>query len=316
MLLEAEERAYLEQVKTALGREIERLLEKAEGYSKDSYEAVRYMWEHREEFDDSERLFNRNIAEGIADVGNETKRQLSRMVKLLDSPYFAGIDFLMENETEPMKVYIGKFSFFDRADICRIYDWRSPVASMYYEFEDGEAYYDAPVGRIRGRLTGKRQYKINRGVLEGVYESSNIRDEILLQTLAQTSDTKMRDIAATIQKEQNALIRNETAEILIVQGVAGSGKTSVALHRIAYFLYRYRKEISAENFLILSPNGVFVDYISNVLPELGEERVRCMEMDDVTIIFLYRRIIPMREVLFPKGLSVSAMSTSAVCLCI
>ena len=283
-----QEREYLKQVKSALKKEIERLLEKTENYSGDSHELAKFFWEHQSEMDGSEKRFMWNEAERVAGVGEEADRQLYRMLKLLDSPYFSGIDFREEGEEEPMQVRIGKFSFFDRTNTYMIFDWRSPIAGMYYEFEEGPAYYETPAyhgvpaGKICGTILGKRQYKISKGVLELVLENSgSIRDEILMMTLAQTSDAKMKDIAATIQKEQNALIRNETADTLIVQGVAGSGKTSVALHRIAYFLYRYRGEISAENFLILSPNGVFVDYISNVLPELGEEKVRSIEMDDL-----------------------------------
>lgn len=289
-----QERKYLAQIKSALRSEIERLLKKTEEYSGDSYDLAKFFWEHQSEMDGPEKRFMWDEAERVAGVGEETNRQLYRMFKLLDSPYFSGIDFREEDEEEPMQIHIGKFSFFDRTNTYIIFDWRSPIAGMYYEFEEGPAYYetpayhDVPAGKICGTILGKRQYIISKGTLELVLKNgSSIRDEVLMKTLAQTSDAKMKDIAATIQKEQNALIRNETADTLIVQGVAGSGKTSVALHRIAYFLYRYRGEISAENFLILSPNGVFVDYISNVLPELGEDKVRSIEMDD-----LARRYLP------------------------
>lgn len=288
-----EERAYLTQVRSALKREMERLFEKAKGYSEESHDLAKFFWENQTDMDGPEKRFMWDEAERIAGVGEETNRQLHRMLKLLNSPYFSGIDFREEDEKEPMQIHIGRFSFFDRTGDNVIFDWRSPIAGMYYEFEEGPAYYetpafhDEPAGKVCGTILKKRQYIIRKGVLELVLENgSSIRDEVLMRTLAQISDAKMRDIAATIQKEQNALIRNETADTLIVQGVAGSGKTSVALHRIAYFLYRYRGEISAENFLILSPNGVFVDYISNVLPELGEEKVRSVEMDDVAARYL------------------------------
>lgn len=153
---------------------------------------------------------------------------------------------------------------------------------MYYEFEKGDACYDAPGGKVCGVIELKRQYRIWKGVLEYVLESDiSIRDQVLQQALSENSDHRMKDIATTIQKEQNRLIRNETAEVLIVQGVAGSGKTSIALHRIAYFLYRYRDEIAADNFLVISPNGIFVDYISNVLLELGEEAIRIIGMEEI-----------------------------------
>ena len=225
----------------------------------------------------------------VVDSGEQTRAQLYRIVKMQDSPYFARIDFQQEGEEAPMQVYIGKFSFWNIRSSYEVFDWRAPIAGMYYEFEYGEAYYDAPIGRVSGRIDCKRQYGIRRGRLEYAFESSvSIGDEILQQELSRTSSDKMKDIVTTIQKEQNRLIRNETADILIIQGVAGSGKTSIALHRVAYFLYRYKKEISAENFLIISPNRIFVDYISEVLQELGEENVRSIGMEEVARQYLPR----------------------------
>jgi DNA helicase-2/ATP-dependent DNA helicase PcrA len=158
---------------------------------------------------------------------------------------------------------------------------------MFYDDEIGPAGYDAPVGRIDGELTRKRQFKIKNGQMEYALESSvNIRDDILQRELSHTSNEKMKSIIATIQKEQNLIIRNEKAATLLIQGVAGSGKTSLALHRIAYLLYRCKDRLSARNVAILSPNKVFAGYISNVLPELGEEPIYGMSLADIAEVQL------------------------------
>lgn len=163
-----------------------------------------------------------------------------------------------------------------------IFDWRTPIASMFYDCEIGPAGYDAPVGRVEGLLSRKRQFKIRHGMMEYALESAvNIQDDILQRELSHTSDEKMKSIIASIQKEQNQVIRNESAKTLIIQGVAGSGKTSIALHRIAFLLYRFKDRLSAKNVTILSPNKVFGDYISNVLPELGEEQIYALSFADI-----------------------------------
>jgi len=282
-----EEEQYLKGLTGELEKAAEKLLGKT-GYFSDRYqEAARYLWEDQAAFDSYEELFNRQLINQVVDAGEQTREQLRRIMKMLDSPYFARIDFRMQDEAEAMKVYIGKFSFWDVKSPYEVFDWRAPISSMYYEFEDGDAWYDAPQGRVSGVVECKRQYKISRGALEYALESSvSIDDEVLQKELAKNSGHKMKDIVSTIQKEQNRLIRNESAEVLMIQGAAGSGKTSIALHRAAYFLYRYRNEVRAENFLIISPNGIFVDYISDVLPELGEENIRNVGMEDIAVRYL------------------------------
>lgn len=145
---------------------------------------------------------------------------------------------------------------------------------MFYDYELGEAHFDAPSGEVKGNIRLKRQYRIRDGKMEFMLESSlNIQDDILQKELSGNSDDRMKNIVATIQREQNKIIRNDTSNTLIIQGVAGSGKTSIALHRVAYLLYRHKGEITSNDILIISPNKVFADYISNVLPELGEEKI-------------------------------------------
>lgn len=144
---------------------------------------------------------------------------------------------------------------------------------MFYDFNVGKAGFQAPDGPVFGEITRKRQFKIKNGHMEYALEtSSHVQDEVLQKELSQTSDEKMKSIISTIQKEQNRIIRNEKEGTMIIQGAAGSGKTSIALHRIAFLLYRFKDRLNARNVTILSPNRVFGDYISNVIPELGRSR--------------------------------------------
>ena len=286
-----EERAYLEGLKEDLKKEADKLLHKMDYYSSNYQESARYIWEAQNEFDGYEMLFNLAVLNGIVDAGEQSREQLRRILKILDSPYFSRIDFLVQGDKEPMKVYIGKLPFWKLGSDRQVFDWRAPVSSMYYEFDDGPAYYDAPTGRVEGNIICKRQYQIRKGNLEYAIESNiKIDDEILRQELARNSDHRMKDIVATIQREQDRLIRNESAQVLIVQGAAGSGKTSIALHRVAYFLYRYKGEISAEDFLMISPNGIFVDYVSGVLPELGEESIKSLGMEHLAAKMMPKEI--------------------------
>ena len=197
--------------------------------------------------------------------------QQRKLQKILRSPYFGRIDFRVSQEDTAKRYYIGTFSLITDDNRVLVYDWRAPVSGMFYDNEIGEASFTTPGGVVEGELVRKRQYKIENGKLIYSFDSSvKIDDEMLQQMLAGHADGRMRSIVTTIQREQNRAIRNESYKHLIVQGAAGSGKTSVALHRIAYLLFRHRDTITAENIIVFSPNTVFSDYISNVLPELGE----------------------------------------------
>lgn len=194
--------------------------------------------------------------------------------KMLESPYFGRIDFVEENESTNEKCYIGLSNLIDEDYDFLVYDWRAPISSMFYDYETGQASYECPEGLISGEITSKRQYKINNGKIEYMFDSNlSIEDEVLQELLSKNSDDKMKGIVTTIQREQNKVIRNEDYKNLIVQGAAGSGKTSVALHRIAYLLYKHKDKITPQNIIIFSPNNIFNDYISNVLPQLGEENM-------------------------------------------
>ncbi len=276
-----DEIAHLEYIKGELAEAIKQADDSVEKFDKEYMDAKRYMVEHRGEIDPHEMFQNELALNRIDNLGAFASEIRDRIAKLLDSPYFARIDFREVSKETPATLYIGRFGL-SRDHELLIVDWRAPVASMFYDCEVGPAGYDAPDGRIDGELTRKRQFKIRNGELEYALESSvNVQDDILQRELSHTSDDKMKSIIATIQKEQNLIIRNEKAETLLIQGVAGSGKTSIALHRIAYLLYRFKDELAAKNVAILSPNKVFGDYIANVLPELGEEPIDGASFADV-----------------------------------
>jgi DNA helicase II / ATP-dependent DNA helicase PcrA len=203
-------------------------------------------------------------------------KQLKIMEKLKSSPYFGRIDFLEEDEKQVEKIYIGIASLMDQKDEnFLIYDWRAPISSMYYDFSPGQARYSTPGGTFHGEIQLKRQYIIKNAKVKAMFDTGvTIGDEMLQEVLANQADTQMKSIVATIQKEQNQIIRNEKAKRLIVQGVAGSGKTSAALQRVAYLLYRYRDTLNSENIMLFSPNMLFNSYVATVLPELGEENMK------------------------------------------
>lgn len=203
-------------------------------------------------------------------------QRIIRLRKMQKSPYFARIDFKEDGEDEPEQIYIG-ISMVQNEQTLEIlvYDWRAPISGMFYDYDTGRAGFDTPSGRVEGELVLKRQFKIEDGKLKYMFDSDiKIDDDILQEVLGQSKDEKMKTIVASIQREQNKAIRDEGHKLLIVEGPAGSGKTSIALHRVAFLLFRYRNSIFSDNVVILSPNDMFNDYISDVLPELGEENIR------------------------------------------
>ncbi|UOQ45195.1 AAA family ATPase [Halobacillus salinarum] len=195
--------------------------------------------------------------------------------RLKSSPYFGRFDF-SEEEGPEESFYIGIGSLMDENDEdFLIYDWRAPVASLYYDYSPGHVSYRTPEEEISGEMTLKRQYVIREGNMEGMFNTGiTIGDSLLQKILGSQATTYMKSIVATIQREQNSIIRFEKGSMLIVQGVAGSGKTSVAMQRIAYLLYRHRNQINADQILLFSPNQMFSTYVSSVLPELGEENMQ------------------------------------------
>lgn len=213
----------------------------------------------------------------------EEENKLWILEKLISSPYFARIDFRFDGEEEPEPIYIGRASLKKDARQIYVYDWRSPIASVFYRFMTGDAFYDAPGGRVTGQVTRKRQYEIKDGVLAYFFDADvQIVDAVLRQMLSQNASPKMKAIVETIQKEQDLVIRDMESDLLMVQGTAGSGKTSIALHRAAYLMYQgLQTKLSANDILILSPSSLFEQYISDVLPELGENHVASVLFDDI-----------------------------------
>lgn len=282
---EEEERSYLNDIIEMLNKSIEQIDLNVQKFANELKEQKQYLYENKAGMDNAEKVSVRQSIYQGALTGESAVAKKNRIGKLMQSPYFGRIDFIEKSEKNVMPVYIGVYSYFDEEQKANIiHDWRAPVSSMFYDYELGEASYEAPSGNILGEITVKRQYRIRKGNMEFMLENSvNVHDDILQKELSKSSDDKMKNIVATIQRDQNAIIRNENSRTLIIQGVAGSGKTSIALHRIAFLLYRYKESISSKEILIISPNKVFADYISNVLPELGEEKIPEMGIEELAM---------------------------------
>ena len=249
-----------------------------------------YYWENYtemdqygyEDYDNQQALFRQMNA------NEEQFRLRKRFKKMQDSPFFGRVDFRYDGDEEAETFYIGIGNLSEGAgSLPLVYDWRAPVSGLFYDYDKGPASYEAPSGIFEGEVTSKWQYKIRKGKMLYEFESDvKIDDEILGAELGSNGEVQLKNIVRTIQKEQNEIIRNTKDRIMVIQGAAGSGKTSVALHRIAYLLYHDRENLKSSNVLILSPNGVFADYISHILPELGEENIREMSFD----LFAYREL--------------------------
>ncbi len=256
----------------------------------DINEMNEYYWLNYMEMDDSgvEDYDNQQALYAQQKAEEQNKLTLRRMERMLDSPFFGSIAFRFDGDQDAGTYYIGIANFSEHpGDVPLIYDWRAPISSLFYDYDKGPAVYDSPSGRMHGEILSKRQYKIKGGRMVYEFESDlKIDDEILMEELGENSDTALKNIVRTIQKEQNTIIRNTKDQILVIQGSAGSGKTSVALHRIAYLLYHDRQNLHSSNVLVLSPNSVFSDYISHILPELGEENIQEMNLD----LFAYRQL--------------------------
>ncbi|MEK5465970.1 RNA polymerase recycling motor HelD [Paenibacillus sp. FSL R7-0210] len=205
----------------------------------------------------------------------QSSKALKKYKKLVVSPYFGRIDFSEAGDAAADTIYLGIGSLMEDNGTFLIYDWRAPISSLYYDGAPGPASYETPGGQITGTMELKRQFVIDNGEIEVMFDTGvTIGDELLQQVLSHSADDRMKSIVATIQKEQNAVIRNDRSRMLVVQGAAGSGKTSAALQRVAYLLYKYREVLQADQMLLFSPNPLFNSYVSTVLPELGEENMQ------------------------------------------
>lgn len=265
-----QEKAYLDVTLNVIREKISKLGQELYEREDKVQEFQKFIWDSKADMDPTE-MKNMILANDTEVMLMQNKgKYLQKLYRIQDSPYFGSMTF--KDEDEQNKIYIGITHVEDEEnDIYLVNDWRSPICSMFYDYEVGPAKYQAPGGEVEGEILGKRQFNIKDGKIIRVFDNNlNIDDELLQEVLATESSDKMKNIVNTIQQEQNAIIRNVDDKNLIVQGIAGSGKTSVALHRIAFLLYKI-ENLTSNNVLIFSPNQIFSEYISNVLPELGEE---------------------------------------------
>jgi len=275
------EKERLLYVNAQIGKQLKVAIHAADEMKSNTIEIQKSMWDQVNPTPkDTDDLAN--IWQFQTDLVRESNKvillsnHVNKLEKMLKNPYFARIDFKEDDYEQVDKIYIG-ISNIKEEDITKIlvYDWRAPICGMFYDFELGRASYDCPNGKIEGEIFLKRQYRLWNGEIQLMFDSSvAINDKILQEILSKSADSRMKSIVISIQREQNSVIRNDTHRLLAVTGPAGSGKTSVALHRAAYLLYRYRGSITSENIAVFSPNNIFSDYISEVLPELGEENIK------------------------------------------
>jgi DNA helicase-2/ATP-dependent DNA helicase PcrA len=276
---------YLKSVLYTLEKEIAKQSQEVGNLNSDLQEEMKYTW------DPTNRLNDTEFTYAIADIH---RRSYSRNIitsniksykRMIKSAYFARFDF--DDGEDVMPVYLG-IATLQNDDYFYVYDWRAPICSMFYDYEIGEASYQTPSGEIvKGKITLKRQYKIEGDTIKEVFDTDmQVIDNILQQMLSEKTSNKMRNIVSTIQKEQNKIIRKNDVDIMVVSGPAGSGKTSVAMHKIAYLLYSKRDKLSNSEILILSPNEIFSNYISNVLPQIGEDNVYQTTFMDYVNMFL------------------------------
>lgn len=283
-------RRHLELVTEKLNSKISEMSAMILDVQKDIQSMNDYYWENYTEMDQYgyEDFDNQRALLTQVNANEENRWKLHRLKKMQENPFFGSVEFQYDGDEESEDFYIGIGNFAESAgQRPLIYDWRAPVSGLFYDYDKGVASYEAPGGVLEGEILSKWQYKIRGGKMLYEFESDvKIDDDILKQELGKNGDAQLKNIVRTIQKEQNAIIRNTKDKVLVIQGAAGSGKTSVALHRIAYLLYHDRERLKSSNILILSPNSVFSDYISHVLPELGEEHIKEMSFD----LFAYREL--------------------------
>lgn len=256
-------------------------------------EFQKLAWQDKSSFDRAE--FNQVLSNNEMEARRILAKRMyfKRICLIATKPYFASFKY-QDEDGKNYNIYMSLTYLKDDNYNNILYDWRSPICSVFYDYETGPCKYLAPEGIISGTLYSKRQYQIKDNKLLAVFDNSlNIDDEVLQEVLANNSSDKMKNVVNTIQKEQNLVIRNLEDKNLIVQGIAGSGKTSVALHRIAFLLYRI-DNLSSKDILIFSPNEVFSSYISNVLPELGEENTKETTFSDYLSYFIkeYKSVEP------------------------
>lgn len=286
----SKEKQHLESTTCLLRETISDLAQDLYDNEEKQQEFKKYIWDTRSELDPTEmKTIISNNEQEIDNLEMKAK-YYKKLYKIQNNPYFAKIVFKNDENINP-NIYIG-LTYLTKDNENVIYDWRAPISSIFYDYESGDCEYEAPGGTVKGYLENKRQFTIEDSKIKRVFDSKlNVQDDLLQEVLSQRNNDYMKNIVNTIQQEQNAIIRNIKDKHLIVQGIAGSGKTSVALHRIAFLLYKI-KNLTSDKVLIFAPNQVFSEYISNVLPELGEENTKETTFSDFleTYITEYRHI--------------------------
>ena len=283
------EQKHLELTTKLLRENISALAQNLYDNEEKQQEFKKYVWDTKAELDPTEmKTILSNNDKEIEDLEMQAK-YYKKLYKIQNNPYFGKITF--EDDEGKKDIYIG-LTYLTKNNDNVIYDWRSPISSIFYDYENGKCSYEAPGGTIEGYLHNKRQFTIENSKIKRVFDSKlTIQDEMLQEVLTRKNNDYMKNIVNTIQAEQKAIIRKVEDKNLIVQGIAGSGKTSVALHRIAFLLYKI-KNLTSDKVLIFAPNHIFSEYISNVLPELGEENTKETTFSDFleTYIKEYRDI--------------------------
>lgn len=279
------EQERVESIIKEIDKKAEKWNESSSDVGSDALEIRKTFWEdvtvNFDEADDVAETFT-SIKQQAA-LLSERERTQSQMIKQLQalsrlrfSPYFGRVDFKENGEDKAEQIYLGIATLMDeQEENFLIYDWRAPISGLYYDYSPGPAEYKTETDLIEGTMELKRQFVIKGGKIAAMFETGvTIGDEMLQEVLGNNADTQMKTIVATIQKEQNQIIRNDSSSLIVVQGVAGSGKTSAAMQRVAYLLYKYRNIITSENIMLFSPNPLFNSYVATVLPELGEENMQ------------------------------------------
>lgn len=274
------ERNYLNKTVSLIRKKISKLGQELFDDDSKVLEFKKLIWDTHTEMDPNEMRSMMAESDLQVSIMQSKGNYLQRLFRIQNKPYFGSIRFKEDGSEEEDNIYIGITHVEDKLDYY-VHDWRSPICSMFYDYETGPASYKAPSGIIKGNITKKRQYIIEDAELKHIFDNDlNISDSLLQEVLAEESSDKMKNIVNTIQEEQNKVIRNTEDKNLIVEGIAGSGKTSVALHRIAFLLYRI-PNLTSSNVVVFTPNKVFSEYISNVLPELGEDNTYDMTFYDL-----------------------------------
>lgn len=277
------EKKYLSEVQSVTKELIREKNKVIEERKKDVVASKKHLWQNMNEYTGPEMHSKMNDEDLNVLLINREILKTARLERSLDSSFFGKVIFKTNESSE--SIYVG-ITGIEKDYNNYVFDWRAPISNLYYNFELGNAYYDTPRGKVSGEITSKRQFKIELGELKNAFDTDvTLEDEMLQDVLLSSSDDKMKNIVSTIQKEQNEVIRYGGKKDLVIEGVAGSGKTSVAMHRIAYLLYR-EKGLTNKNVLIFSPNDIFTSYISNVLPELGEENVDAITFEELLLKFI------------------------------